>query len=167
MSEKIKEFNQQSLKKNLPDLRVGDIVKVHQKVPASTKGKKGAKDKKDRIQIFEGVVLAIKHGKGVSATFTVRKIISGIGVEKIYPLHSPNIAKIEIVSRSKVRRSKLYYLRERSGKKAKLKRKQYVPGEETLGESAEAETEPETKEEPQTETESESVEPEPKTKDEN
>ena len=103
-------------------MRTGDVVKVHQKVPVSAKGKQSDKEKKERLQIFEGVVLAMKHGKGINGTFIVRKIISGIGVEKTYPLHSPNIDKIEIVSRSKVRRAKLYYLRERAGKKAKLKR---------------------------------------------
>jgi len=147
--EKVQQFSEEQLKKNLPDLRVGDIVKVHQIIPASesiAKGKK--KSDKERVQVFEGVVLASKHGRGIQATFTVRKIISGIGVEKTYPLHSPHISKIEIISRSKVRRAKLYYLRQRAGKKAKLKRKQYVPGEEIAEETKPA---PETQKEKQAE----------------
>lgn len=123
----IQKFTKEFLKNNLPDIKPGDIVKVYQKI------KEGDKE---RIQIFEGVVLALKHGRGITGTFTVRKIISGIGVEKTYPIHSPNIDKVEIVSRSKVRRAKLYYLRNLTGKKAKLKRKEYVPGAETLEEEA-------------------------------
>ncbi len=141
------------LLKELPDIKIGDVVKVHQKVPVSTKDKKGDKEKKERIQIFEGVVLAMKHGKDISGTFIVRKIISGIGVEKTYPLHSPNIDKIEIVSRSKVRRAKLYYLRERAGKKAKLKREDYLPGQKTLVEKA-----PKTPEPPKPEEKSKPIE---------
>ncbi len=108
-------FNQIQLKKDLPDIRPGDTIKVHQKIKE--------KDK-ERIQVFEGLVLARKHGKGISATITVRKVISGVGVEKIFPIHSPSIDKIEVVKRSKVRRAKLYYLREAKGKKARLKRKE-------------------------------------------
>ncbi len=134
MTNKIQEFTKEFLKTDLPEIKPGDIVKVHQKI------KEGDKE---RIQIFEGIVLALKHGKGITGTFTVRKIISGVGVEKTYPLHSPNIDKVEIVTRSKVRRAKLYYLRNLTGKKAKLKRKEYVPGAETLeGEKAEKAPEP-------------------------
>lgn len=94
------------------DLRTGDIVAVHQKI------KEG---EKERVQVFEGVVIA-RHGKNqAGATFTVRKIVAGVGVEKIFPLHSPTIEKIELIKRTKVRRAKLYYLRERTGKKARLK----------------------------------------------
>ncbi|MCG2689888.1 50S ribosomal protein L19 [Candidatus Parcubacteria bacterium] len=114
--------------KNLPDIKVGDTIKVHQKI------KEGSKQ---RIQIFEGLVLAKKHGAGVEGMLTVRKIISGVGVEKIFPLHSPNVEKFEIVSRGKVRRAKLYYLRDRIGKRAKIKKKLYIPGEETVEETAE------------------------------
>lgn len=105
-------FSQKYLKKNLPDLRPGDKVKVFQRV------KEGDKE---RLQAFEGVVLGVKHGRGISATFTVRKISAGIGVERIFPLHSPMIEKIEVARHSKVRRAKLYYLRGRKGKQARMK----------------------------------------------
>lgn len=89
-------------------------VKVYQKI----------KDKKkDKTQIFEGVVLAVKHGSGVDGTVTVRKVASGVGVEKIFPFHSPLVEKIEVVREAKVRRAKLYYLREAKGKRARLKEK--------------------------------------------
>jgi len=110
-------FTKQQLKKNIPDARPGDTVKVYQKI--KEKGK-------ERIQVFEGLIIARKHGKGMSSTITVRKVISGVGVEKIFPLHSPFIDKIEITKRSKVRRAKLYYLREAKGKKTKLKRKEFA-----------------------------------------
>lgn len=96
-------------RKNL-GIKAGDTVRVHQKI----------QDKdKTRIQIFEGLVLARKHGNEPGATFTVRKIASGVGVEKIYPLYSPNIDKIEIVKRAKVRRAKLYYIREKVAREIK------------------------------------------------
>ena len=91
-------------------LKAGDTVKVHQKIV--DKGK-------TRIQIFEGLVLARKHGDEAGATFTVRKVASGVGVEKIFPLYSPNIDKIEIVKRAKVRRAKLYYIREKVARQIK------------------------------------------------
>ena len=103
------------LKKELPDIKPGDTVKVYQKIKE--------KDK-ERLQAFEGIVLARKHGKGISATITVRRVVSGIGVEKIFPIHSPIIEKIEVLKRSKVRRAKLYYLRTAKGKKARLKKKE-------------------------------------------
>lgn len=105
-------FTKNFLKNNLPDIKAGDFVKVYQKI------KEG---EKERTQIFEGLVLARKHGKEAGATITVRKVISGIGVEKIFPLHSPNIEKIEIIRRTKTKRAKLYYLKTAKGKKAKLK----------------------------------------------
>src|SRR3989338_4761600 len=105
----------EQLKDRVTDARPGDTVRVHQKI------KEGDKE---RIQVFEGVVLARKHGKGVEATITVRKISQGIGVERIFPLHSPMIEKFEIMRRSKVRRAKLYYLREAKGKNARLKAKE-------------------------------------------
>jgi len=103
------------LKKELPDIKPGDTVKIYQKIKE--------KDK-ERLQAFEGVVLARKHGKGISATITVRRVISGVGVEKIFPIHSPVIEKIEVLKRSKVRRAKLYYLRTAKGKKARLKKRE-------------------------------------------
>ncbi len=92
------------------DVRAGDTVKVWQKI------KEG---EKTRLQVFDGVVLARKHGKEAGATFTVRKVASGVGVEKIFPLYSPMIDKIEIVKRSKVRRAKLYHIREKAAKEIK------------------------------------------------
>lgn len=122
--------------RKLPDIRVGDTIKVFQKIKEGNK---------ERVQVFEGLVLAKKHGAGIEGTITVKKVIAGVGVEKIFPLHSPNVEKFEIVSRGKVRRAKLYYLRERTGKKAKIKKKLYVPGEETK-EEIEQETTPENNE---------------------
>ena len=99
-------------RKNLPTFRVGDVLRVHTRI------REGGKE---RIQVFEGLVIAMKHGTGLSGTFTVRRIASGVGVERVFPLHDPLIAKIERVRSSKVRRAKLYFLRGRVGKKAKLK----------------------------------------------
>jgi len=109
---KLDEFNKKQLKKDLPDIKSGDTVRVHQKV------KEGDKQ---RIQIFEGLVIAKKHGQGINATITVRKVSKGIGVERIFPIHAPFIEKIEIIKRHKVRRAKLYYIRHKSAKKARLK----------------------------------------------
>lgn len=103
---------QKHMKKNIPDVKSGDTVRVHIKV------REGAKE---RIQIFEGLVIAAKHGKTLDGTFTVRKESFGVGVERVFPLHSPRIVKIERVKQSKVRRSKLYYMRSLSGKNARLK----------------------------------------------
>ena len=116
MTTKAQKFNESQMKKN-PEIRSGDHVKVHQKI------KEGDKE---RIQIFEGIVIAAKHGKGMSGTITVRKVVEGVGVERVFPIHSPLISKIEVVKSSKVRRSKLYYLRQAKGKKAKLKLKEFA-----------------------------------------
>ena len=110
---KIEEFLK-PFKRDLPEIRPGDTVKIFQKI------KEGEKEK---IQEFEGQVLARKHGKEIGATITIRKEISGIGVEKIFPLHLPTIEKIEVLKRGKVRKAKLYYLRKTKGKKAKIKAK--------------------------------------------
>ena len=111
------------LKKDLPDIRPGDKVRVYQKIKETIQKGKGKTEEKERTQMFEGIVLAKKHGKGINATFTVRSIIEGIGVEKTFPLHSPLIEKIEIIARHKVRRAKLYYLRKKSEKEIRKKLK--------------------------------------------
>jgi len=116
MTTLLEKFNTEQ-EKNLPELKPGDTIRVHQKIKEGNK---------ERIQIFEGVIIAKKHGRGVSATITVRKVVDGIGVERIFPIHSPVIEKIEIVRRGKTRRAKLYYLRTATGKKAKLKRKDFA-----------------------------------------
>lgn len=112
MTIKSEKITQSFLKKDLPGIRPGDTVKIYQKIKS---------DKQERVQTFEGQVLACKHGRGITSTITVRKVVSGIGVEKIFPLHSPIIEKIEILKRGKVKRAKIYYLREAKGKKARLK----------------------------------------------
>ena len=104
-------FTQKHLKAEPPVVTVGDTVRVHLKVKEGTR---------ERIQIFEGTVIAKKHG-GIEETFTVRRISYGIGVEKVFPLHAPSIEKVEVVRHGKVRRAKLYYLRDRVGKAAKVK----------------------------------------------
>ena len=107
----IKAIEQEQLKSDLPKFSAGDTVKVHIRVKEV---------KRERIQIFEGVVLKRQNG-GVRETFTVRKISFGVGVEKIFPVHSPSIEKIEVTRKGKVRRAKLNYLRDRVGKAAKVK----------------------------------------------
>ncbi len=109
--ELIKAFTSEQLKKEVPVLNIGDTVKVHNKIKEGTR---------ERIQIFEGTIIA-KHGGGISETFTVRRVSFGVGVEKTFPVHSPNVEKVEIVRVAKVRRAKLFYLRDRVGKSAKVK----------------------------------------------
>lgn len=104
---------QEYLKKDIPEFGVGDTVKVHIKIKEGTR---------ERIQIFEGFVLKKQNG-GVSETFTVRRIASGVGMEKTFPVHSPKIEKIEVVRKGDVRRAKLNYMRQRTGKAAKIKSK--------------------------------------------
>lgn len=124
----IQQFEKSQTKQQFPDVRAGDTVRVHQKIKelviseARTKKKEAAKEK-ERIQIFEGVVLYVRGGKGMSGTFCVRKISGGVGVEKIFPIHMPSIAKIEVLKRSKVRRAKLFYLRREKQKEVRLKEK--------------------------------------------
>ena len=107
----IKALNQETLAKAAPQVEIGDTVRVHVKV------KEGSRE---RIQVFEGTVIAKKHG-GIEETITVRRISYGVGCEKVFPVHSPRVADIETVRKGKVRRAKLYYLRERFGKAAKVK----------------------------------------------
>ena len=109
----LKVIAQDSLKAEVPAIEIGDTVKV------SVKVKEGSKE---RIQVFEGTVIA-RRGSGVSETFTVRRLSYGVGVERVFPVHSPNVAGVQVVRHGRVRRSKLYYLRDRVGKAAKVKEK--------------------------------------------
>ena len=111
MNDIIKQIEHAQLKENITDFRVGDTVRVHAKVKEGNR---------ERIQVFEGTVIKRQNG-GARETFTVRKTSNGVGVEKTWPLHSPIIDKIEVTRRGKVRRAKLYYLRDRVGKRAKVK----------------------------------------------
>ena len=107
----IQAFTNEQIKTEVPVIRIGDTIRVHNKIKEGNR---------ERIQMFEGTVIA-KHGGGISETFTVRRVSYGVGVEKTFPIHSPNVEKIEIFRRAKVRRAKLYYLRDRVGKAAKVK----------------------------------------------
>jgi large subunit ribosomal protein L19 len=111
MSSIIDAINQENVKSNIPEFNVGDTVKVMVKV---------IEGDRERLQAFEGIVIARKHG-GISETFTVRRISFGVGVEKTFPIHSPKVADIQVIRHGKVRRAKLYYLRARTGKAAKVK----------------------------------------------
>ncbi len=163
MSNIVKKFNQSQLKKDLPDIRPGDTVRIHQIIPAISgiKSKKTKEKEKEKIQVSEGLVLARRHGKGINATITVRKVISGIGVEKILPIHSPLIQKIEIIKRGKVRRAKLFYLREAKGRKARLKRRG-LPDVKTTPEEKIEKEEPVAEEKPVEEKPTPKVEEKPK-----
>lgn len=110
-SDVIREIEQAECKESIDEFAVGDTVKVHCKIKEGNR---------ERIQIFEGTVLKRQNGKN-RETFTVRKFSNGVGVEKTFPLHSPNVERIDVVRRGKVRRAKLYYLRDRVGKRAKVK----------------------------------------------
>ena len=109
----LKALNSQYMKEELPEVKVGDTVRVHVRI------KEGSRE---RIQIFEGTVIAKKHG-GIEGTITVRRLSYGVGVEKVFPVYSPSIDTIEVVRSGAVRRAKLYYLRGRVGKSAKIKEK--------------------------------------------
>lgn len=111
MNDIIKNIEAEQLKENVPEFNVGDTVKVYAKIKEGNR---------ERVQVFEGTVLK-KQGGSTRATFTVRKSSNGIGVEKTWPLHSPNVEKVEVIRKGKVRRAKLNYLRDRVGKKAKVK----------------------------------------------
>ena len=108
---KIDAFASEQLKETVPSFKVGDTVRVSNKIVEGTR---------ERIQMFEGTVIA-RHGGGISETFTVRRVAYGCGVEKTFPLHSPNVAAVQVIRHGKVRRSKLYYLRDRVGKASKVK----------------------------------------------
>lgn len=163
MSKIIENFNQSQLKKDLPDVRPGDTVRVQQKIKEERKEKNLPAGKQEKTQVFEGIVIARKHGKGISSMITVRKIIAGVGVERIFPIHSPSIVKIEVLQKGKTRRAKLYYLRTAKGKRARLKKEEFSQAiiEEPKEESVEKPTEEKPTE--QTETiEEKSVETEQK-----
>ena len=106
----IEKITASQLRDDIPEFRAGDTVRVHAKIVEGTR---------ERIQIFQGVVIK-RHGAGISATYTVRKISNGVGVERTFPVHSPRVAKIEVVRYGRVRRAKLYYLRKRTGKSARI-----------------------------------------------
>ena len=110
---KIDAFTSEQMKETVPSFNVGDTVRISNKIVEGTR---------ERIQMFEGTVIA-RHGGGISETFTVRRVAYGCGVEKTFPLHSPNVAAVQVIRYGKVRRSKLYYLRDRVGKASKVKEK--------------------------------------------
>ncbi len=108
---KLEVFANEQLKETVPSFGIGDTVRVHNRI------KEGARE---RIQMYEGTVIA-RHGGGISETFTVRRVAYGVGVEKTFPVHSPNVVDVEVIRKGKVRRAKLYYIRERVGKASKVK----------------------------------------------
>ena len=107
----LQDFTSEQLKKEVPELNVGDTIRIHNRIKEGNR---------ERIQLFEGTIIA-KNGGGISETFTVRRVTYGCGVEKTFPVHSPNVEKVEVIRRGKVRRAKLYYLRDRVGKSSKVK----------------------------------------------
>ncbi|MBQ7160355.1 MAG: 50S ribosomal protein L19 [Clostridia bacterium] len=107
----IKAFTNEQLKESVPQFSIGDTVRVHNRIKEGNR---------ERVQMYDGIVIG-KNGGGISETFTVRKISYGVGVEKTFPIHSPNVEKVEILRRGKIRRAKLYYLRGRVGKSSKVK----------------------------------------------
>ena len=109
----IQAFTNEQLKKEIPVINIGDTIRVHNRIKEGNR---------ERIQMFEGTVIA-KHGGGISETFTVRRVAYGCGVEKTFPIHSPNVVKVDIIRVGKIRRAKLYYLRDRVGKASKVKEK--------------------------------------------
>ena len=113
MNKIVEAFANEQLKTEIPAFNVGDTIRVHNRIKEGNR---------ERIQLFEGTVIAKRNG-GISETFTVRRVAYGCGVEKTFPLHSPNVAKLEVIRRGKVRRAKLFYLRDRVGKSAKVKEK--------------------------------------------
>ncbi len=111
MNKLIQDITKEQLRSDIPDFRSGDTIRVHAKVVEGSR---------ERIQLFEGVVIK-RHGSGISATYTVRKVSNGVGVERTFPLNTPRVDQIEVIRHGRVRRSKLYYLRARTGKAARIK----------------------------------------------
>ncbi len=116
----IDKLEQEQMKSDLPEFRVGDTLSVHARI---------IEDERERIQVFTGLCIARK-GSGIQESITVRRTAAGMGVEKVFLLHSPRVARIEVVRRGRVRRAKLYYLREKKGKKARVKERKWVPTSE-------------------------------------
>ncbi len=113
----IEKLEKEQLKTDLPQFQVGDTLSVHVKI---------IEDERERLQVFTGICIA-RRGTGVRESFTVRRVAAGMGVERVFLLHSPRVARIEVVRRGRVRRAKLYYLREKKGKKARVKEKKWTP----------------------------------------
>ncbi len=111
MNKLIQDITKEQLRSDIPDFRSGDTIRVHAKVVEGSR---------ERVQLFEGVVIK-RHGSGISATYTVRKVSNGVGVERTFPLNTPRVEQIEVIRHGRVRRSKLYYLRARTGKAARIK----------------------------------------------
>ena len=111
MNKLIQDITKEQLRSDIPDFRSGDTIRVHAKVVEGSR---------ERVQLFEGVVIK-RHGSGISATYTVRKVSNGVGVERTFPLNTPRVDQIEVIRHGRVRRSKLYYLRARTGKAARIK----------------------------------------------
>lgn len=130
MQDLIQTIESKYMKKNIPDLKSGDVIRVHQKI------REGAKE---RIQVFQGIVIRVRGGKGLGGTFTVRRVSFGIGIERVFPLHSPIIIKIEKIKSVQVRRARLYYLRDLIGKAAKKRKelKEFAIWEEPEAEKEE------------------------------
>jgi len=133
VKELLKHVNEPQIRKDLPKLQVGDLVQVFVKIKEGNR---------ERVQMFDGTVIAMKNGSTVSATFTVRKIASGVGVEKTFMTNSPSIDKIKVVRHGKVRRAKLYYLRERIGKAAKVQERIVSKSAESIENAENAELAP-------------------------
>ncbi len=181
----LENFNRQSARKDMPNIRPGHVVKVYQKIKETEKvaGRSKGKSKsvtKERIQVFEGLVIAVKGRQGVDAAITVRKISNGVGVERVFPLSAPTIEKIELIKKTKARRAKLYYMRDRIGKATRPKGELVKPEENEVAVKEEAvkeeikekeEVKEEKDEKKKTETEEkeikEEVKEEEETKDEN
>jgi len=132
MNRTVEKVQESQLRKDIPEFRTGDTLRVHVRIRESEGGKE-----KERIQPFEGVVIS-RRGRMAGETFTLRRVSFGIGVERVFPLNSPTISTIEVVQRGRVRRSKLYYLRGRKGKSARIQRSERARPEEALTATAES-----------------------------
>ncbi len=172
----LENFNRQSARKDMPNIRPGHVVKIYQKIKETEKvaGRSKGKSKsvtKERIQVFEGLVIAVKGRQGIDAAITVRKISNGVGVERVFPLSAPTIEKIELIKKTKARRAKLYYMRDRIGKATRPKGELVKPEENKIAVKEEAVKEEEKDEKKETETEEKEIKEEVKekkeTKDEN